>query len=336
VGFLRVAQLGTGSDEPDLKLKTVIKNQAVQSQIDPLIKANLDTAQASEDSISRFLREFSSTAPQVRSQIHSGLDTVSDIYGGGFQSDLDALRMSTSQARMQALQRELARAAARDKAYAAATGLPGRSSYRDLMEARLTGELADRTALEDSQLARDDYLRVMAAKLGNLGTGAGALQTLSSVEGMPTTVSAALRGIPASALAQLMQMDEANKFYSLYRERSGLEKAADADDEFWHTIGQLASIAGSVYGMAGGGGMGGGGGGAVRTPASNFGPVPSVAPSGGYADGLGVGYSLSSPPPSSSPGGGYASGLGISYNMPMSNDWSSMSFPQQRAMALGY
>lgn len=260
MGFIRAASM-FGEDEPDLKVKAVVKNPAIQSQLDQLIKKNIDTTRASESSISRFLESFKESAPAVRSQIASGIETVGDIYDDTFTSDLERLRYGEAEARRRATDRALSQARARDKAYAASIGLPGRSSYRDLMEARVMSDLEDRLALRGAEQERSDYLTALNARLGNLGTSAAALQTLGTVEGMPTTYAAQMRGIPLNNLIAQTQLDQLNKFYTLYKERSGVEKLADFDDEFWNTVGQIVSMVAAVKGA-------GSGAGAVRPPAT--------------------------------------------------------------------
>lgn len=266
-----------GSDEPNLKVKSVVKSIPIQTQLDALIQRNLDTTQQAEDAIDRALASIKQQSPEVTRQIRSGIQTLGDIFSQRYPSTLAAQREAIYQARLGTQEQQLAQARARDKAYAASLGLPGRSSYRDLMEARVMGEIGSQAELERAQMTRSDYMQVLADRMGLQGRIPEGLSQLAAVEAMPATVTSELRGIPLENLRVMTQLDQLNKFYTLYRERDFTEKLADFDDEFWNTIGQLTSMYANVAGA-------GGGGGATRTPPASSG--------GSYTVGQGYGGSV--------------------------------------------
>ena len=134
---------------------------------------------------------------------------------------------------------------------AARAGIPGQSSYRDLMKARLSRDAQIDAALEDTAQERADFMTTLGQRMGNLGTRQQLLSSLEGRAGTEVGRVGAIRGIPLQQLGALEQLDQANKWYGLYRKRGALERFADADDESLNTIAQVAGIAGNVMGMVG-------------------------------------------------------------------------------------
>lgn len=244
-----------GSDKPDLRKIEVVKNKAIQSQIDPAIKANQNTFDLSEANIANFLSRFGANQGAYDTATGQSLQTISDIYGGagsgGLDDDLAQLRANSMRAREDATQRALNMIEGRDRAYAAQMGLPGRSSYRDLMGARLSRDAMIDAALADAGQARADYGYSLAQKLGNLGTTQQLLAAQESRELQPLAAVAGARGIPLQNLGQLTNLDQANKFYGTYRKRGAMERMANAEQVGMDQLGQLVDMAGSVAGIAG-------------------------------------------------------------------------------------
>lgn len=241
-----------GNDRPDLRKIEIIKNQPIQGQIDRGVTANAGLMDFSDESVNQFLQQFRQNTPLVNRFTTEGIGAIDRIYSGGLDRDLAGLRLGEKAARQGALDRTLARITARDKSTAAAMGMPGASSYRDLMNARLTRDANIDAAMQDAAQTRADYTMSLAQKLGNLGTRQALTSGQEGRYGQGVQQVGLMRGVPLQNLAALEQLDQANKWYGLYKKRSGLERAADFGDEGMKTIGQLASIYGSVAGGMGG------------------------------------------------------------------------------------
>lgn len=292
-----VLQAGFGKDKPNLKLQTFVKNKPLQEQIDFSLDKSKRTFDLSEDAIRGFDELWKTTQPRWTQLAEGDISRIGDIYSGKLETQLSDLRRGQREARIGATESALARARGSDTARAAALGLPGGGSYRNLMEARVMSDIMNQAAMEDAALARGDFNYLQQMQLGNLGARQNMLGAMEQREMTPLQVAASARGIPMQNLRAIQQMDEANKIYNMYRERDWLERAADAEGAFTDSIsqaigmaGQVAGIAGSVMGGPvggmlgiGGGAPGGGapGGGAPSGPrptGAAAAPIPTLAP----------------------------------------------------------
>lgn len=239
-----------GSDKPNLKKIEIVKSQPIQEQIDRGVGSNRELMDLSDESVANFLAAFRGNTPRLQGFADEGIREVSGIYSGRLGDQLRNLRTERKAARGMATERALKQITAADKARAARMGVPGQSSYRDFMKARLTRDAMIDAELEDTAQARSDYMTELGQRLGNLGTRQALIAPLEQRMGSEVVKAGGMRGIPLQNLAALSQLDQANKWYGLYRKRSGLERFADADDESLNTIAQVAGIAGNVAGMA--------------------------------------------------------------------------------------
>lgn len=240
-----------GSDKPDLKLSKVTKNKAIQGQIDEAIKGSKDTFALSDENIANFMRTFGENQPRFQAQTEQDIGQLDRIYGGGMEADLFGMRQRASGARSDATDRALRMIEGRDRQYAASLGMPGRSSYRDLMGARLSRDTLVDAALADAAQERADYGYLSGQKLGNLGRRQMMLQAGEGREFMPLQAVSAARGMPLQNLGSLANLDQLNNFYGTYRKRGTLERLANAEQTGMDQLGQITSMVGDVAGVVG-------------------------------------------------------------------------------------
>lgn len=232
----------------------IVKNPLIQSQIDAAINANRQTSKQAEDSLAAFLRRFNAATPEIERYNQDAIARVGDIYSGKMAADLEGLRSSAAAARRDATDRAFRVIEAQDKSRAAALGLPGRSSFRDFTRGRLMRDAEIDAALQNAAQERADYGYLSGLGLSNLTTRQQLADSLTNREAIPATMAAQLRGLPISTLQSLIGMDQANKWYGLYKIRNNMERAADFDEENIRAIGQLQSII-KGFGPGGGGGI---------------------------------------------------------------------------------
>lgn len=238
---------GFGSDKPDLRKIEIVKNVPIQQQIDQGVGSNQRLMNFSDQSIQDFLNLFAKNTPQVDRYTNEGIAQLDRLYNpGGLEMDLSGLRDSARSARMGATERALARLTAADKSRAASLGMPGSSSYRDFSNARLTRDAMIDADLADEAQKRADYMFTLSQRLGNLGNRQAMLTAPEAryTEGVQRV--GAMGGVPLQNLGALTQLDQANKWYGLYRKRDTLERIADFGDEGMKTLGQLSSIYSNV------------------------------------------------------------------------------------------
>jgi hypothetical protein len=277
-----VLQAGFGSDKPNLKLQTFVKNKPLQEQIDFSLDKSRRTFDLSEDAIRSFGDLWSTTQPRWTEFAERDIGRIGDIYSGKLETQLGDLRRGQREARIGATESALGRARGAETARAAAMGLPGGSSYRNLMESRIMSDIMNQAAMEDAALARGDFNYLQQAQLGNLGVRQNMLGAMEQREMTPLQFASTARGIPLQNLSGIQAMDEANKIYNMYRKRGWMERAADAEQAFTDQINQGISMAGSVAGIAGGI-MGGPVGGAIGMGGAQPSQAPPTRPTGAAA-----------------------------------------------------
>jgi len=240
-----------GSDKPNLKLSKVTKNKDMQAQIDDALGVSKDTFALSEENIGGFMDRFGSNTPRFDEYSERDIDTIGSLYDGRVQGQLGDMRGRASAARGDATQRALEMIAGRDRAYAAQMGLPGRSSYRDLMGARLSRDAMIDSALADAAQERADYGYLTGQQFGNLGRQQGILSGMEGREMVPLQAVSAARGAPMANLSNLANLDQLNNFYGTYRKRGTLERLANAEQVGRDQLGQITILVGDVAWLAG-------------------------------------------------------------------------------------
>jgi hypothetical protein len=240
-----------GSDKPNLKLTKVTKNKDIQGQINTALGKSKDTFALSEQNIGSFMDRFGANSPRFDEYSERDIDTIGGLYDGRIASDLAGLRGQATAARGDATQRALDMIAGRDRAYAAQMGMPGRSSYRDLMGARLSRDAMIDAALAEAGQARSDYGYLSGQQFGNLGRQQAILAGQEGREFMPLQAVAAARGAPMANLNNLANLDQLNNFYGTYRKRGTLERLANAEQVGMDQLSQITSMVGDVAGVAG-------------------------------------------------------------------------------------
>ena len=302
-----------GKDKPNLRLQTLVKEPEIQKQLDFGIQRSADTQRLAEESIKGFMDTFRANQPRIQEFTQADVGRIGDIYSGRLETQLGGLRNTQRQARVGATEAALRRARGAETSRAAASGMPGGSSYRNLMESRIMNDIMTQAAMEDANLQRGDFNLLQQLQLGNLGVRQNMLQGLEERETVPLRATSTMRGIPMQNLAQLQQMDEQNKFRNIYRKRGAMERFADMDQANLQQLGQVIGMAKDVMGMVGGpggmgggapggGGGGGGGGGPQKYGASAFPTTMPLNPSQGYYNPTPIPSYNPSYPPMRTPG----------------------------------
>ena len=313
------------SQNPDLRIKELVKNKDLQAPIDFGIGKLQDTSNVSEVGVSNLKSLFAKNDPKFQQYTDEAVANIDKIMNGQLGSQLTGLRTAQYDARMDATNRMLDLIQARDSSSRARMGITGGNSYADLNRARVMREAAIPAELERVAMERGDLGYERDMQLSNAGSRQALIASLEGRAAVPTQMISALRGIPLQNIAGYQQLDDANKIRALWREKSMVERAGDWDAKNVEAIGQLIGM------ISGIGGMGGG----PKNSAPNPRNAPAqVTPSsgmqyntsapgyqnyGGYGmdssptSGYGGGYGGYGYAPAAAPEGGFGAGMGVGY-----------------------
>jgi len=241
-----------GSDKPDLGMTEMVKNKELQKIIDPSIKRAVGTGDQVATDIAEYLKRFEANTPELEKYQKQGIGVLDQFFNGQFETQLAGLRGKETEATRAATDRTINKITGADKSRRARLGLPGSNSFLDFSNARLMRDTNVDQALRESAAERSDFASALQMRLGNLGTRQ-AMQ--AGYERRPIERSQVMAGAETPLLQQtatLQQLDDANKFRSVYRKRGALERLSDMEAVGMEQLGQLVDMAGSVAGMAGG------------------------------------------------------------------------------------
>lgn len=240
-----------GSD--DVNVTSKVKNQGIQSQIDASLGdlGTLRGAQgtALDDYISRYLAGTKNAETQTGQEAGA----IGQFYNGQMSNQLAALRgqrqtavnNAADIATKQALKGVAGNSLAREG---------GGGSYAQRLAIGATAPIRAQAAVDNANQARED-LGYLTTNQVNLAGSRTALQDkLAGRSLVPLQQRQALYGQNLGLLGQVTNLDQANKFYGLEKEKNPWADAADSIDQ---GIMNAAAIYGSVGGGAGGMARGG-------------------------------------------------------------------------------
>jgi len=241
-----------GSDKPNLGMVTVVKNKEIQKLIDEGTSqagaTQKATAAGVEDWRSQWQSQYLPTIQRQMGQESALLDT---LYGGGFEQKLAQLRQGEATAQNRALEQTLGRLRSGQDLQRARLGIGGRNTQQDIMEARLMNDQATRVALQQAAQERADFGNLWQQQLAGMGQRQAMQEKLSTMPLREGQIMAQAYATPLQLAEQVRQMDEANKFRSLYRKRDALERLSDMEQVGMQQLGQLTEMAGNVASVAG-------------------------------------------------------------------------------------
>ena len=242
-----------GSDKPNLGMVEVVKNKELQKLIDKGTTQAGTTQQITEKGVEDFRNRWAKSAlPDVERQIGEEQGILNQLYSGQLEQRLSGLRQGEAQAQQKALDQILGRMQAQDQLQRARLGIGGRNTMQDIQAARLQTDAATRIAMQQAAQERADFNRVLQQQMGAMGQRQAMTEKLALMPLREGQLMSQAYSQPLQLASQVQQMDEANKFRSLYRKRDALERMADMEAVGMEQLGQLTEMAGNVGGMVAG------------------------------------------------------------------------------------
>ena len=242
-----------GSDKPNLGMVEVVKNKELQKLIDKGTTQAGTTQQITEKGVEDFRNRWAKSAlPDVVRQIGEEQGILNQLYSGQLEQRLSGLRQGEAQAQQKALDQILGRMQAQDQLQRARLGIGGRNTMQDIQAARLQTDAATRIAMQQAAQERADFNRVLQQQMGAMGQRQAMTEKLALMPLREGQLMSQAYSQPLQLASQVQQMDEANKFRSLYRKRDALERMADMEAVGMEQLGQLTEMAGNVGGMVAG------------------------------------------------------------------------------------
>jgi hypothetical protein len=242
-----------GSDKPNLGMVTVVKNKEIQKLIDEGTSQAGTTQKATAKGVEDWRSQWKSQyLPEIQRQMGQETALLDSLYGGGFEQKLSQLRQGEAAAQNRALEQTLGRLRSGQSLQRARLGIGGRNTQQDIMEARLMSDQATRVALQQAAQERADFGNLWQQQLGGMGQRQQMQERLSTMPLREGQIMAQAYATPLQLAEQVRQMDDANKFRSLYRKRDALERLSDAEAVGMEQLGQLTEMAGNVGGMVAG------------------------------------------------------------------------------------
>ena len=307
--------------DPKYKVNTLVKEPELQKRIDPLNKdydaIKSEQTKAFDDFVSQFEADTGS-ARKLSGQEKGGLDRYWSLNGMGLMPEQQdwltrygvATRTGTDLGNAYALKNlNLSRVGGSGTGDSWTTrALAGDAAARETQN--LLGLLAAEQAMRD---------RNEGIKIGSVGARQAIQDALLRRTQMPAQLAQQNFGWNTGALAGLLGLNAANKFYGVSQDLSGLDKAINFLNAQQNNLNSDIGMATNLLGAF----MGGGGGGQasqqapVTTSATSWSPggSPAMNPPGG-------GWSL----PSAGNMGAYYGGFAAPPGMPAwGNFWPSVA-----------
>lgn len=217
------------------------------------------TASALNDFSSRFLAD----QPTREAQTSQETGAIDQYYNGDFDRMLAGIRNNRANALRASADRAIGYAD-RNRKSSMLLQPGGGSSYFDRLALQQTGDIEARTALDAAEQEKADYMAGQNARLGLVGKRQALGDLTDSRLLYPAQVRAQSLSQRLGQLQGITNIDQANTFYGLQKNRSSADKWADIADMTDKTIMTLAS---AYFGGMGGRAMGAMGGGQASAAA---------------------------------------------------------------------
>jgi hypothetical protein len=116
----------------------------------------------------------------------------------------------------------------------------------------MTQDTITNQALREAAQTRQDFGQVLGMQMGSMGKRQQMQREMSQLGLEEGRVMNTEFQRPMEMMQRVQQMDEANKFRSLYQKRDTLQRMADMESVGMQQLGQLTEMAGNVGGMVAG------------------------------------------------------------------------------------
>lgn len=233
-----------------------VKNQGIDTQLQGLLGDFGTNKTQSQNALAKFTADWAKGATQAQNFADSDVGAINQYYDGSMASILSNLRGQRQRAVKDASDRAVAYATRGRNSNLIAGGGGGGSSYNTRLGLRQTGDIMTGAAVDDANQARADLGMMENARLGLLGRRGAIMDANAQRSLMPQQMQNQEIQRLIGLLGGLTNLDQANSFYGLQKQRTSLDKWADISDAIDQGVMNGASAFGSV--MGGMMGMGGG------------------------------------------------------------------------------
>lgn len=233
-----------------------VKNSTIDTAnsglLSDLAASKGDTAR----SISDLSQRYSTTQPQVEANAAQEAASINDIYNGQFAKNLAAIRANRAQAMASASDRAIGYAT-RQRQNASMLRPGGGSSYFDRLALQQTGDINAKTAIDQADQEKQDYMAATNAQLSLAGRRNAITDATLQRILYPASLKAQALAQQTQELGGLTNIDNANDIYGVQKIQSETDKIGKLTDVSFNTLVALAGAYGA--GAGGMGAMGGGG-----------------------------------------------------------------------------
>jgi hypothetical protein len=204
-------QTGAGQQDPYQTISTP-RNEELSNRIREILGAQKSNQGSTDNALNRY--ENTLNRGEVKGYANQEADYLSNIYGGGLESRLDALRDKSADAMRgaadlasQNLRRDLKMAGFRSRG--------GAGSRLDRMAADRSYQIETGLANQMANRERSDFDYMNQLQSSNIGRRQGIMDSLASRELLPMQARNQMFNQQLNQLGQIGQMDRTNSIYHL-------------------------------------------------------------------------------------------------------------------------
>lgn len=239
---------------PKYKTQSTVKNPLLQEKIDA-VGTDYDSVKGlSSKALDEYIKDYLSGSADAKARSEQEQAVVGGYYDGTVQNELAKLREARSQASQDAVARALAYATRNQnlsRVGAEGTG----SSYDRAIADRTATDIEVANALQQADQERADWDYLMRSKLGMVGQRQAMSDALLSRGLVPANMKKAELGWDIGALADLLKLDQANKFYGVGQKKGLFDKVIDVTNRQGDIFNQdMATMTNLISAVRGGGG----------------------------------------------------------------------------------